>query len=419
MNCFPPPLEDVEAWVGVTTPQCQCAERPGQLLLQYVDESDSLKREPGSGEGQAKKINSFSYVEGVTTCWYENADGVETTSTFTVGEVADLRWYIVPPAGTGCCQGELPPIPNIGTPKPHTVDIPTVEAKYHTTFELLDSCIDKFGFLRNYYVVIFWEGTTRRAIYWYWESIDGPIYYSWDWRMTFEGFNSDPMYAPPHRDEVDQYVYAGSGNCNPGLSAVNYHVSAGCTWNEDEEKYNTVYDAPVNETDNGILGLAWRLDAIAYLLEKVNLIPYGICADEKPEQEGQWVTAQWISDETSPDGPLRLRKRTRWRSKSGRTDSELAEYFRDFEWDAGPVCVKHSGAWWGYPQVWASTVDEGKRVITEIGREAGIDPDVVGKWETSVARNPRFGMTGKMRLRRIDGIPWISSRDGSNMLPMG
>ena len=419
LDCLPPPLEEVEAWVGVTTPQCQCAELPGQLVLQYLDEYGELKRPAGSEQGQAKQINRYTYVEGVTTCWYDNAEGAERTSTFTVGEVSDLRWYIVPPAGTGCCQGELPPIPRIGTPVPHVVDIPTVNDKYVTTFELLDSCIDKFGILRNYYMVRFLENGSTIFKYWYWESMDGPIIYSDGWDVTFEGFNSSPGYGPPHRDEVVQYVNAGGGGCNPGLSAVNYAVSAGCTWNEDEEKYDTVYDAPVNETDNGILGLAWRLDAIAYLLEKVNLIPYDVCAVKKPKIEGRWVTAQWISDEPSPGSRLPLRKLTRWRTKSSRTDHELAEFFRDFTWDAGPACVKHVGAWWGSPQVWAASVDEGKRVIREIAREAGLDPDLEGEWEDAVSRNPRFGMTGKMRLRKLEGFPWISSRDGSNMLPMG
>ena len=417
LNCLPPPLEEVEAWVGVTTPQCKCAESPGQLVLQYLDGSGTLKRPAGSGEGEAKQINSFSYVEGVTTCWYESATGAERTSTFTVGEVTDLRWYIVPPVGTGCCEGELPPIPEIGTPVPHVVDIPTVDDSYTTTFELLDACIDKFGILRNYYVVRFYLNGSNTYTFWYWESMDGPIKYYPDFDESFEGFKSKPMYAPPHRDEVVQYAGGGGGNCNPGLSAVNYAVSAGCTWNEEEEKYDTVYDAPVNETDNGILGLAWRLDAIAYLLEKVNLIPYDVCAPKKPELDGTWISTRWVSDGDSPGGTKRLRKLFRYRSKSTRDVDQLRAYWSGFTWQAGPAIVWHTGAWWGEPKVWAASEAEGKRVLRFAAAEAGLNPDLDGEWRVGSSRNPRYGQTGTMRLDQPRGAYWVTRRDGPNGLP--
>ena len=161
-----------------------------------------------------------------------------------------------------------------------------------------------------------------------------------------------------------------------------------------------------------------RLDAMQHLLQAHLGYKTPTC-NVKPELRGDWVTAQWISDEASADSPLRLRKRTRYRSESGRSDAELAAYFAGFAWEAGPVCVKHVGAWWGTPQVWASSANEGKRVIRHLAGEAGIDPDSTGRWEVGGSRNPRFGRTGTMRLRTIDGFPWVSSRDGSDMLPMG
>ena len=412
LNCFPPPFEDVEAWVGVTTPQCQCAELPGQLVLQYVDGSGALKRPAGSDEGSAKKINSYSYVEGVTTCWYENASGAELTSTFTVGEVSDLRWYIVPPLGTGCCADELPPIPNIGTPERHPVDYPEADEQYRYEVVLIDSCIDKFGYLRNCYLLLRISNSSGREYYdaFWWESIDGPI--KWDKGVTraFEGFYSDPPYGPPHRDAA--IPISGGGNCNPGLSAVNYAVSAGCTWNEEEEKYDTVYDAPVNETDNGILGLAWRLDAIAYLLEKVNLIPYDVCARKKPELDGDWISTRWVSDGDSPASTSRLRKLFRYRSKSTRTPDELRAFWSGFAWEAGSVVVGHKGAWWGTPKVWAASAEEGKRVLRFAAGEAGLDPDMDGEWYVATSRDPRYGQPGTMRLAKPRGEYWVTRREG-------
>ena len=164
--------------------------------------------------------------------------------------------------------------------------------------------------------------------------------------------------------------------------------------------------------------LSSKLDSLALMIQQHLALKTPTC-NGRPKLEGDWVTAQWISDEASSDSPLRLRKRTRYRSKSGRSDSELAEYFSSFAWEAGPVCVIHKGTWWGTPQVWARDADEGKRVLRHLAGEAGIDPDQNGEWEVSGSRHPRVGRRGTMRLRTIEGFPWVSSRDGSDMLPMG
>ena len=418
--------DDIAEIFPETDVECQAVRYGGQLIARIDGGLGAVALQPFGGMQGAKEILNAGYTPGGNAfCKYKSPNEGEFTETVIRQEVYekfDVRWYIRPAPGDGCIESPLIPLPDPDPPPPFEFQEPTdgdclnddAEAipSYGKVYEirLVDSALDARGILWNKYRIyvaryVNPECRGRPSVDFryqcYWESSMGVIWVDCDQvGLPFQGYVERP-------------------NCNPGLSAVTYKVSAGCTWNEEEGRYDTVYEAPVDGTDNGVLGLAWRLDALAWLLEKVNLIPYGICGTQEPEEEGDWVTAQWISDESSPDSTLRLRKRTRWRSKSGRTDSELAEYFRDFEWDAGPVCVRHTGAWWGNPQVWASTVDEGKRVITEIAREAGLDPDVDGQWKASVARNPRFGMTGKMRLRRIEGIPWISSRDGSDMLPMG
>ena len=198
--------------------------------------------------------------------------------------------------------------------------------------------------------------------------------------------------------------------------AMQYTLTGVCEeLNDDGEQ--PVFSAPIGEQP-AFDSLMRRVDALSELLQAHLGYKTPTC-NAKPQLRGDWVTAQWISDEASADSPLRLRKRTRYRSESGRSDAELAAYFAEFAWEAGPVCVRHTGAWWGDPQVWASTVDEGKRVLRHLAGEAGIDPDSTGRWAVSGSRNPRFGRTGTMRLRTIAGFPWVSSRDGSNMLPMG
>ena len=133
---------------------------------------------------------------------------------------------------------------------------------------------------------------------------------------------------------------------------------------------------------------------------------------EKPELRGSWVTVRFKSDAPSPLSTARLRKLFRYRSESGLDLGQRTAYWAPFTYTAGPVCVIHSGAWWGTPQVWASSGDEGKRVIRHAAGEAGLDPDQTGRWQISGSDNPRFGMPGQMRVEKIGGLEWVTDRDG-------
>ena len=137
------------------------------------------------------------------------------------------------------------------------------------------------------------------------------------------------------------------------------------------------------------------------------------CSDEKPPLEGQWVTTRWESTEKMAHSGRRLRKLFRYRTKSTRDVGQLSAYWEAFTWQAGTVCVRHTGAWWGDPQVWASTEEEGQRVIRFAAAEAGLDPDQTGQWATSSSRSPRYGMSGTMKVARFEGFPWVASRDGA------
>ena len=153
----------------------------------------------------------------------------------------------------------------------------------------------------------------------------------------------------------------------------------------------------------------------AAIMAKLQEIQECACKDnEKVALEGDWVTTQWQSDEPPDGSKSRLRKRFRYRSKSSRNLEQLSSYWRDFTWQAGQVCVIHKGTWWGTPQVWASSAEEGKRIIRFAGAEAGLDPDQVGEWVVSGSRTPRIGMFGTMRIRCYRGTAWVASRDGSD-----
>ena len=133
---------------------------------------------------------------------------------------------------------------------------------------------------------------------------------------------------------------------------------------------------------------------------------------------GDWRTISFISDEVSPYGSARLRKRFRYRSTSGLGLGEVIDHWKSFTWQAGPVCVQHADASWGTPQCWASTADEGKRVIRHAAGEAGIDPDQDGRWVISGSNSARVGVSGTMRVNTKGGYYWITARDGSEGRPI-
>ena len=142
------------------------------------------------------------------------------------------------------------------------------------------------------------------------------------------------------------------------------------------------------------------------------------CKNEKPELAGTWISTRWISDSDSPAGERPLRKLFRYRSKSTRNDDQLRTYWSEFAWQAGSTVVGHKGAWWGEPQVWASSEAEGKRVLRFAGGEAGIDPDLDGQWVVGSSRSARYGQSGTMRLEKPRGTYWVTRRDGPSGVPL-
>ena len=159
-----------------------------------------------------------------------------------------------------------------------------------------------------------------------------------------------------------------------------------------------------------------RLDALVPLLQGQKDFKQPVCPPVKPE--GEFRTIGFISENRSPNGRDYLRKRLRYRSLSGIGLNALIDYWKDFQFDAGPVTVKHRGASWGTITVWAASADEGKRVIRHAAGEAGIDADQTGRWEISGSTSSRLGMPGRMRVNNKGGFYWITERDGSNNRPL-
>ena len=176
-----------------------------------------------------------------------------------------------------------------------------------------------------------------------------------------------------------------------------------------------VAEFPV-EAGKNLQAIINRIDALPDVLQQHLAYRTPICRGTA--QEGDFRTISFISDQLSPGGKRRLDRRFRYRSQSGVGLIGVVDHWKSFVWEAGPVLVKHRDAWWGSPRVWASTVDEGKRVIRHAAGEAGLDPDQVGRWEVSGSNNPRVGAPGTMRVNTSGGYYMITARDGSSERPL-
>lgn len=113
-----------------------------------------------------------------------------------------------------------------------------------------------------------------------------------------------------------------------------------------------------------------------------------------------------------------LRKTLGYRDLNGHTLETHTDHWRDFEWQAGPIVVKHEGARWGHLQVWAATAEEGKRVIRHAGVIAGVDPDAEGEWFVHTVQNSRYGRAGTMRPKPLgSGAISVTMRSGPSGRP--
>ena len=190
---------------------------------------------------------------------------------------------------------------------------------------------------------------------------------------------------------------------------------AACDKDAEGNLEQMTYPLTGASTRNEALTSIYQLNTtIAGMIQQHLLWKTPTCPEEEPELEGDARTISFRSDETSPYGKSRLRKRLRYRSGSGLGLGELVDHWKDFSFSAGPVRVIHTGYSWGSPSVWAANADEGKRVLRHAAAEAGFDPDQVGRWKVGGSDNPRLGVPGTMRVDTTKGFYWITERDGSD-----
>ena len=199
------------------------------------------------------------------------------------------------------------------------------------------------------------------------------------------------------------------------VAGVNYEMLAPC--DIDAEGNQLIWEGQIPEQKFNPAVLD-RLDAISNQISQHLTWKTPICVPEAIPLEGDFRTISFRSDETSPYGKSRLRKRLRYRSRSGVGLGELVDHWKDFTFTGGPIRVRHVGSSWGTVEVWAASEDEGKRVILHAAGEAGIDPNQVGRWSTRRSGSSRLGVSLPMRVDTTGGYYWITARDGSDNRPI-
>ena len=246
-----------------------------------------------------------------------------------------------------------------------------------------------------------------------------PIIRPWDPSWDFPDAPPNP-WADFLRDVIAGSIGAGLADLlaaalETPYAGTTYRLVSVCETDSSGEPISqaveeTIPELPINDA------ILTRLDALVPLLQGQKNFKQPICSPVKPE--GEFRTIGFISEEVSPNGKSCLRKRLRYRSKSGLGLDSVVDWWKDFSFDAGPVTVKHRGSSWGTITVWAASADEGKRVIRHAAGEAGVDADQVGRWEISGSSSSRLGMPGTMKVNQTGGYYWITARDGSDNRPL-
>ena len=161
-----------------------------------------------------------------------------------------------------------------------------------------------------------------------------------------------------------------------------------------------------------------RLDALAALEQAAKELRQPTCSLKTPIV-GEPVTVRFVSDEPSAAGHSPLQKTLGYRDQSAALLEAHTDHWKDFVWQAGPVCVISKGLSWGEPQVWAASADEGKRVIAHAALVAGVDlTDPKHSWLITGSSSPRVGQAGTMRVQWRRGLICVSKRSGPSPLPV-
>ena len=200
------------------------------------------------------------------------------------------------------------------------------------------------------------------------------------------------------------------------LGEVSYTLTGVCEdKDENGNQPSTTITLPPEKWADRLISMG---DVMPELLQAHKNFKQPTCDTSQSIPEGDFRTISFRSDETSPYGKSRLRKRLRYRSVSGNDLGAVVDHWKDFAFEGGPYRVRWIGGSWGPVEVWAASEAEGKRVIQHAAAEAGFDPFESGRWSTRVSSSARRGVQCTVRVDTTGGYYWITARDGSDQRPI-
>lgn len=198
--------------------------------------------------------------------------------------------------------------------------------------------------------------------------------------------------------------------------ATIYRLTSVCETNEQGEALDLFREVPIPQLPI-LQGLVARMDAMDDLMQGLKDFRQPICKDAPPS--GINYSVQFRSTVKSPYGKERLRKELRYRDQGDAGLIAHRDHWIGFEWESGPWMVISTGLPWGKPRVWASSPEEGQRVLAHAAAISSVNlNDARHKWIVREVQNDRYGPRLKMVVHRdVHGVHWISTRNGSNGLP--
>jgi hypothetical protein len=112
-----------------------------------------------------------------------------------------------------------------------------------------------------------------------------------------------------------------------------------------------------------------------------------------------------------------LIKKLTYRDVLGRSQAEHAAHWAGFQWQAGSVVCSCVGPW-GEVQCWASSEQEGRRVLSHALIFGGWDLDSIGvEWLFAVASGERNGRSATMRTKATPLGVEVTRRVGPSGFP--
>jgi hypothetical protein len=421
-GCFPvnPDGGPAAGGQGIAAGQCMEAANGCNLRLYYGGEG----REGNQYTTVRKLISSVAsgqYPNGTPKCTTTmvNCDG----ETYTDDEAISDLWPITTEVINGdVCAGD--PSPDYQPALPDPVPVPDPDGgdcTYNT--QLIDSYINAAGGMSILYeTCATGPGCSGCSRFWY----HGP--------GNVQPAPPEPIPGPDGKPLPQPNPEGPGGDCpdpcepckwqpveppEAGITPRTVSFTSACGEGDDGKVETVNYSLPGAATlKDSFEALSQQNTQIMAMLQQHLLWKTPTCPPETPELEGEFRTISFRSNETSPYGKSRLRKRLRYRSSSGIGLGELVDHWKDFTFVGGPVRVRHVGSSWGTVEVWALTEDEGKRVILHAAGEAGIDPNQVGRWSARRSNSSRLGVSLQMNVDTTGGYYWITERDGSDGRPL-